>query len=58
MQCTLETQPVAHVVDADGVGELREKLRREMAANAEIAGLRFDSLTPVRVGRRASAEKG
>lgn len=42
----LEAQPVAHVVEADGMGELREKHRREVAADAEGAGLRFDSRLP------------
>ena len=35
----LQTQPVAHIVEADGVGELGEEHRREMAQDAEGAGL-------------------
>lgn len=43
---TLETQPVAHVVESDGVGELGEEHRGEMAADAEVAGLGFGSRLP------------
>lgn len=38
-----EPQPVADVIEADGVGELREEHRREMAGDAEGAGLGIDS---------------
>ena len=38
-----EPQPIAEIVEADGVGELGEKHRGEMAGDAEGAGLRIDS---------------
>lgn len=39
----LEPQPIAEIVEADGVGELGEEHRGEMAGNAEGAGLRIDA---------------
>lgn len=37
----LEAQLVAHIVEVDGMGELREEHHREKAADGEMAGFRF-----------------
>jgi len=42
----LQAQPVAHVVEADGMGQLGEEHRRHMAPGAEAAGLLLDPRLP------------
>lgn len=42
----LEAQPIAHIVEADGISELREVHRREMAADGEMAGFHFNPRLP------------
>lgn len=38
-----QAQPIAEIVEADGVGELGEEHRGEVAGDAEAAGLRIDT---------------